>query len=279
MLHRLMKHLAVLRRHGLITEWYDRAIDAGADWRQEIARQIEGADVILLLVSADFLNSDFCYEQEMLRAVERSDRGEATVIAVILRPVDGWESTPFARLQVVPRDGRPITKWSNADEAYSDAAAKIRSALADRIRSASLRGRPSRIQPVRAAGVKVDTHAAGRLREIRAVLNDLMRQSKADEFVIFIGDPRKNYFTQCTMQEDAIWCEAVSNGFLEPKYALGSAQTSDLVGLGWSPPAAGAENWWCIKTDAEAVATLMVGTLSDVYGVSAEQPLKIEKSW
>jgi TIR domain-containing protein len=126
MLDRLRTHLAMLRRHGLITEWYDRDIEAGAQWRDEIAAQLDAADVILLLVSADFLASDFCFEDEMTRAVERADRGEVTLIGVMLRPVDGWQETPFARFQMVPQDARPITTWSNADTAYSSAAKSIR---------------------------------------------------------------------------------------------------------------------------------------------------------
>jgi hypothetical protein len=127
----------MLRRQGLITEWYDREIEAGSEWRGEIERELEAADVILLLVSADFLASDFCYEQEMVRAVERAHRGEALVIGVMLRPVDGWDSTPFAGFQLVPRGARPISKWSDADEAYSDVVERIRVVLEDRARSAA----------------------------------------------------------------------------------------------------------------------------------------------
>lgn len=132
MLDRLRRHMAMLRRQGLITEWYDREIEAGSAWRREIERELEAADVILLLVSADFLASDFCYEQEMTRAVERARRGEAVVIGVMLRPVDGWDATPFAEFQVVPRGARPITRWSDTDEGYSDAVERIRTALQER---------------------------------------------------------------------------------------------------------------------------------------------------
>jgi len=141
MVERLRTHMAMLRREGLITEWYDREIEAGSKWRDEIERELEAADVILLLVSAAFLASDFCYEKEMIRAVERARRGEALVIGVMLRPVDGWDGTPFAGFQVVPRDARPISKWSNADEAYADVVERIRAALEERAVAAS-RQRP-----------------------------------------------------------------------------------------------------------------------------------------
>ena len=134
-LEQLRKHLAMLRRDGMITEWYDRDIEAGSEWREEIERELDAADVILLLVSASFLNSDFCFTEEMNRAVERARNGEARLIGVMLSPVDGWESSPFAEFQLVPRDGRPITTWSNKDAAYADAAHGIRTALEELARS------------------------------------------------------------------------------------------------------------------------------------------------
>jgi hypothetical protein len=133
MLERLYAHMVMLRREGLITEWHDGAIDAGTEWRGEIARELEAADVILLLVSADFLLSEFCYEREMVRAVERAHQGDAVVIGVMLRSVEGWERTPFAEFQVVPRDGRPISKWSNADDAYTHVVEKIRAVVGGRL--------------------------------------------------------------------------------------------------------------------------------------------------
>jgi hypothetical protein len=136
MLDRLRKHMAMLRRAGLITEWYDRDIEAGGQWREEIESELESADVILLLVSADFLASNFCYEQEMMCAVERARRGDALLIGVMLRPVAGWDETPFADFQLVPSDARPISKWSNADEAYSDAVGRIWCALEERAAAA-----------------------------------------------------------------------------------------------------------------------------------------------
>jgi hypothetical protein len=134
-LEQLRKHLAMLRREGMITEWYDRDIEAGSEWRPEIERELDAADVILLLVSASFLNSDFCYAEEMNRAVERARNGEARLIGVMLSPVDGWESSPFAEFQLVPRDGRPITTWPNKDAAYANAAHGIRSAVEELARS------------------------------------------------------------------------------------------------------------------------------------------------
>jgi TIR domain len=121
----LDKHLATLRRNGWIQSWYDRDIYAGTDWKQEIDTHLHTADIILLLVSSDFLSSEYCYSIEMQEALRRHKAGEAVVIPIILRPVD-WQGTPFSSLQVLPGEGRPVTSWSNRDEAFEQIAQGIR---------------------------------------------------------------------------------------------------------------------------------------------------------
>lgn len=128
LLKRLETHLSALRQQGVITEWHDRKIVAGTDWKQSIDTHLMTAAVILLLISPDFLASDYCYGVEMQRALARHARGDACVIPVILRPVD-WQGTPFAHLHCVPTDGKPITTWSNRDEAFRDVAIAIRTAI------------------------------------------------------------------------------------------------------------------------------------------------------
>jgi CheY-like chemotaxis protein len=124
---RLDAQLSALRHMNIIHSWHDRKIAPGADFNETIDRYLNSADMILLLVSPDFLNSEYCYRIEMKRALERHQRGEARVIPVILRPTD-WEKTPFAHLQAVPRDGKAITLWPNRDQGYLDAAKRIRQA-------------------------------------------------------------------------------------------------------------------------------------------------------
>ncbi|MEI7870090.1 MAG: TIR domain-containing protein [Candidatus Methylumidiphilus sp.] len=123
----LAKHLSLLKRQGVISEWHDREITAGSQWKDQIDGHLESASIILLLVSADFLNSDYCYDIEMNRALERDARGEACVIPIILRPVD-WQGAPFGRLQCLPKDAEPVTSWPNRDEAFLDIAKGIRKA-------------------------------------------------------------------------------------------------------------------------------------------------------
>jgi hypothetical protein len=86
---------------------------------------VSAAKIILLLVSSDFIASDYCYDIEMKRALEKHRAGEARVIPIILHPCD-WERATFAKLQTLPKDAKPVTKWSNRDEAWTDVARGIR---------------------------------------------------------------------------------------------------------------------------------------------------------
>lgn len=124
---RLRAHLSQLERDGLVEAWDDRAIPAGDQWADEIDQRLEQADVILLLVSADFIRSDYCYRKEMMRALERhaAKDDRAIVIPVILRACD-WQSAPFAKLQALPRDGRPLTGWKTEDEYFAAVAKGLR---------------------------------------------------------------------------------------------------------------------------------------------------------
>jgi hypothetical protein len=126
---KLVNALAVLQRQGVIRGWHDHKITAGSDFKAKIDEHLNSAGVILLLVSPEFIASDYCYDIEMKRALERHEKGEARVIPVILRPVEGWHATPFGGLLAAPTDGRPVTDWSNRDKAFADVAGHIRRAV------------------------------------------------------------------------------------------------------------------------------------------------------
>ena len=117
--NKLETHLKILERTGKISSWHDRNIDAGDDGTSTIDENLERADIILLIVSADFIASDYCWEKEMARALERGKAGEATVIPIIVRDVN-WKGAPFAELQALPKDAKAVKLWENEDSAWKN---------------------------------------------------------------------------------------------------------------------------------------------------------------
>src|SRR5204862_4845362 len=114
-----------LKRQGVIDMWHDWRIGAGKEVDREISEHLEEADIILLLVSPYFIASDYCYEVEMKRALERHEQGEARVIPVVLHPC-AWQGTLFGKLMAVPTDGRPISKFPNQHDAFLEVTNAIR---------------------------------------------------------------------------------------------------------------------------------------------------------
>jgi len=123
---RLETALAMLSRQGIVEAWHDRRIPPGDDFANAVDVELDRADIVLLLVSPDFLASRYCYEVEMQRALQRHDAGEARVIPVILRPCQ-WQDAPFGRLRAIPKDGRPVTKHADVDDAFLEIAEAIKS--------------------------------------------------------------------------------------------------------------------------------------------------------
>lgn len=113
----LEKHLSPLKRMEKITTWHDRRIDPGLEFEHQIDHYFFEADIILLLISSDFIASDYCYQVEMTNAMERHKRGEAVVIPVILREC-AWHQLPFGSIMAATIDGKPITKFASHDEGY-----------------------------------------------------------------------------------------------------------------------------------------------------------------
>jgi hypothetical protein len=129
----LDKHLTPLRRADRARTWYDGEIGAGQNWEETIRKNLRSADIILLLISADFINSEFIWDKELQPALERHDRGECRVIPVLLRPCL-WQDLPFARLQMLPHTtdtGRlkAVSLWQDPDEALAAIANGIKQAL------------------------------------------------------------------------------------------------------------------------------------------------------
>lgn len=124
----LVEHLAVLRREGLVTAWHDRQISAGVNWKDEIDGHLLSAGMVLLLVSPSFIASDYCYGIELATALERQEKERVPIVPVLLRPVE-WSGMPFAVFQALPRNGKPVSEWTDRDAAFRDIVIGIRDKL------------------------------------------------------------------------------------------------------------------------------------------------------
>ena len=126
----LATHLSNLRQQGTINDWHDGDIAPGTEGEAQKLHRLNTAQIILLLISADFLASDFCYSREMKQAIARHDANEARVLPIILRPTD-WEGAPFEKLHVLPTYGKPVSTWTDRDDAFHDVVQGIRKAIRD----------------------------------------------------------------------------------------------------------------------------------------------------
>ena len=124
----IAKHLKLLERQKVIRAWHDREIGPGSKWKGVIDERLKSAHIILLLISADFLASDYCYNIEMETALQLDEQRKARVIPIIVRDCD-WQSAPFGHLQALPKDAKPIKRWSDRDAALKDVALGIKKAI------------------------------------------------------------------------------------------------------------------------------------------------------
>ncbi|GAC1354952.1 MAG: hypothetical protein NVS4B11_16950 [Ktedonobacteraceae bacterium] len=122
----LAKHLTILKRQGLIRDWYDQEIYAGEDRQEEVWAHLDAAHIIVLLISPDYIASDDLYRGQLARALVRHRTGKARVVPIILRDTEGWEQTDFGKLLALPRERKPLTAWKNRDAAFSSVAKDIR---------------------------------------------------------------------------------------------------------------------------------------------------------
>ncbi|SRR6266487_1167745 len=130
----LEKHLAWLERRYQLTNWHDREILPGEEWEQAIDTHLNTAHLILLLISPDFMASEYCYGKEMQRALERHQAGTCRVVPILLRPTY-WEDAPFSHLQLLPTNAKAITRWPDRDEAFQDVVGEINRTIKDLLNS------------------------------------------------------------------------------------------------------------------------------------------------
>jgi len=226
---RLEVHLATLKREGAIEPWHDRRIDAGDEFDHRIDENLERADVILLLVSPDFLNSEYCQDVELRRALERHDAGTARVIPVILKPCD-WKHTQFSRLLAVPTDGVPITRWPDEDEAFLNVVEQIRKALPA--------GNPLRSTRTRLPEKSVKVEALGPRSSnmrLRKTFSDADRDRFLDETFEYMGRFFENSLRELGGRNDGIegrFKQLDATHFKATIYEHGKTRSECVVGLG-----------------------------------------------
>lgn len=193
----LMTHLAILRRKDQIEDWHDRRIIAGQDWEYEIDNELFSADLIVLLISPDFIASDYCYSKELSKAIELHEANHSIVIPVILRP-GKWNGAPFAKIQALPRDAKAATTWENIDEAWMNVTEGIEKAI------------------VNISKLKTRRHKNSGLKKVSELLI-----SEADR-ILKIYDDESN-------------CSGISTGIQDLDNAIDGLHPSDLVVIASRP--------------------------------------------
>jgi len=175
-------HLRNLKRQGIFRISSDREITAGSEWVGEIDAHINTAQIILLLISPDFLASDYSYDMELKRALARHEAGEVVVVPIILRPVD-WQNSPFSKLQALPKNLRPLTRWRNRDEAFLNIVKGIQEvALSIRVDPITSSPPLKRVL-ILASNPKVSTRLQLE-EEVREINEGLLRSRGRDRFIV-----------------------------------------------------------------------------------------------
>jgi hypothetical protein len=183
----LETHLAILKRQGIISTWHDHRIGAGDDVDVDVSEHLEAAHIILLLVSPYFLESEYCYDREMKRALERHAAGEATVIPVIVHPCD-WKNSAFGRLRATPPDGKPISKFPNMHDAYFAIVTDIRTAAEKRTSKALVDSPPAPTVPLSQPSIKPE------LRSSNLRVKKQFTDKEMDDFLDSSFEFIANYF-------------------------------------------------------------------------------------
>lgn len=119
-------HLAHLRRDGKLDSWTDEQIPTGSKIDNAISGELTRSQIFFALLSPDYIASSYCYDREFKKALELHDEGKITIIPIVLEPCD-WLNTPFSDFKALPRDGKPVSAWENANNAFLDIVQNIRS--------------------------------------------------------------------------------------------------------------------------------------------------------
>lgn len=188
-LERLHKHMAMLTRAGLIDAWSDHRILPGSAIGKEVDRQLAASGLFIALVSPDYLASNYCYETEFKQALAMAEAGKLRIVAVILESCD-WLSSPFSELLALPKDGKAIAEWTNANNAYLDVVQGLRRVIED---DAAQSDGGAITSP------KASSGGARRLK-VRQEFDAIQRAEFADQSFAVIRD----YFRDCCIEINTV---------------------------------------------------------------------------
>lgn len=226
----LEKQLDILCRAGLVEIWHDRRLVPGQEWDHEIASELEAADVVLLLVSSDFMASDYINDVEIARAMERHEEGSAHVIPIVLRPCI-WDIAPFSQLQALPKDAKPVDKWANVDEAYLNIAEGIRRVAESLEASKPDNGNPPSTKAIR---TRQANPRSGNMR-VRQEFTDQNRDEYKHEACDFIRRYIEGSLDELAMRHADIHCSFRSidaNRFVGVIYRNGEKVSACTISVG-----------------------------------------------
>ncbi|WP_168202472.1 toll/interleukin-1 receptor domain-containing protein [Pedobacter sp. KBS0701] len=145
-LEKLKVHLAQIKREGLITDWTDQEITAGSRLDDSISAALSSSQLFISIVSPDYIASHYCFEREFTTALKLQEDGKITVIPIIVEPCD-WKSTPMATIKALPDDGKPVSEWTNQNNAFAKIAQEIRKLLSiGQVREILISNTPSQPQ-------------------------------------------------------------------------------------------------------------------------------------
>lgn len=229
LLENLERHLLPLERQGLIDSWYDRDISAGKEWAQEIDKHLNTAQIILLLVSPDFMASDYCYGVEMERAIARHQRGEARVIPIILRPVY-WQDALFGKCQALPKGAKSATMWANRDEAFFAIATDIRQIVQKLTTNPSSSVESLTSKQDRQAPTILETTASNRLKELENTLRKSYSYIQGYQDIIRISDDlQEKAQAQQSIEKQGILARHFLDEYLKLANQLGVRIPTDIM--------------------------------------------------
>lgn len=177
-LERLHTHLANLKRDGLIHTWTDEAIMAGEKFEESISGSLKDSTIFIALLSPDYIGSKYCYEKEFELALKMQEEGKIIIIPIILEPCD-WLSTPFNQFKALPKDGKPISDWSNINTAFLGVIQGIRHLLENQ-GSIEIQGNDKNVnlKAVRSYKVKKDFDSIEKLEFVEKAFIELKEHLK-----------------------------------------------------------------------------------------------------